>query len=69
MVLGEKLEKSFPNASSSHSQPEWNIGNENYLAWNTDKTYNFCIPLDFLDTKDLKKIQKGQTQSPKSKIL
>ena len=39
------------------------------------RQYDFCIPLDFLDTKDLIKTKKGQkkfedqTQSPKPEIL
>ena len=53
-----------------HSEPEWNIGIKNYLAWNTAQIYDFCIPLDFLDTKDLKKTFKGQKKiwrpNPKS---
>jgi hypothetical protein len=47
--------------SPYHSEPEWNISTENCLAWNIAQTYNFCIPQDFLDTKDLKKTLKGQT--------
>ena len=54
-----------------HSEPEWNIGNKNCLTWNIAQTYDFCIPLDFLDTKDLKKTSKGQKKiwrpNPKSK--
>ena len=38
----------------THSEQEWNIGNKNCLAWNIAQTYDFCIPLDILDTKDLK---------------
>ena len=54
--------------TTTHSKREWNISNKNCLAWNIAQTYNFCIPLDLLDTKDLKKTFKGQTQSPKPKI-
>ena len=60
--------------SQHHSEPEWNIGIKNCLAWNNAQIYDFCIPLDFLDTKDLKKTFKGQknfegqNQSPKPKI-
>ena len=58
-------------ARSKHSEPEWNIGNKNCLTWNIAQTYDFCIPLDFLDTKDLKKTSKGQKKfwrpNPKSK--
>ena len=43
-----------------HSEPEWNIGIKNCLALNTAQIYDFCIPLDLLDTKDLKKTSKGQ---------
>ena len=44
----------------NHSEPEWNISNKNCLAWNIAQTYDFCIPLDLLDTKDLKKTFKSQ---------
>ena len=55
----------------NHSEPESNIGNENSLEWNTAQTYDFCLQLDFLDTKDLKRTFKGQKKfwrpNPKSK--
>ena len=38
---------------SKHSEPEWNIGNKN------------CIPLDFSDTKDLKKKNTLKKAKPK----
>ena len=41
--------------ASEHSEPEGNIGIKNCLAWNIPQTYDFCMALDFLDTKDLKK--------------
>ena len=59
------------NINYKHSEPEWNISNKNCLAWNIAQTYDFCIPLDLLDTKDLKKTFKGQKKfwrpNPKSK--
>ena len=60
--------------TTSHSELELNIGNENCLAGNIAQTYDFCIPLNFLDTKDLKKTYKAkenfefQIQSPKPQL-
>ena len=58
-----------------NSEPKWNIGIENCLAWYIAQAYDCCIPLDFWTPKISKKLKKtknifeGQTQSPKSSSL
>ena len=67
-ILASKCEV---NSIYIFDETQWNIGNENCLAWYTAQIYDFCIWLDFLDTKDLKKDPpkklEGQTQNPKLK--
>jgi hypothetical protein len=43
-----------------HYEPEWEFWLGFWLGGNTTHTHDFCIPLDFLGIKDLKKNKKGQ---------
>ena len=43
----------------THYEPEWKFWLGFWLGGNTTHIHDFCIPLDFLGTKDLQKNKKG----------
>ena len=50
--------KKFFKPLSIHYEPEWKFWLGFWLGGNTTLIHDFCIPLDFLGIKDLKKNKK-----------
>ena len=44
----------------AHYELEWEVWLRFWLGGNTTRMHDFCIPLDFLGIKDLRKNKKGQ---------